>query len=75
MNDIQQFAVTVIGGLVAIVIGVLGVAGNPPILALGDALSVALIIAGLGVLGIGPIRTAFTVAQQRTAEKALAARR
>jgi hypothetical protein len=67
VNDIQQFAVTVIGGLAAIVIGVLGVAGDPPILALGNTLSVALIIAGLGVLGIGPIRTAFSVAQERTA--------
>ena len=63
MSDMQQFVLTLVGGLVAIAIGILGVAGDPPILALGNTLSVALIIAGLGVLGIGPIRTAYGVAR------------
>lgn len=63
MSDMQQFVLTLVGGIAAIVIGILGVAGDPPILALGNTLSVALIIAGLGVLGIGPIRTAYGVAR------------
>jgi len=63
MSDIQKFLLTVVGGVAAIIIGVLGVAGEPPILALGNTLSVALIIAGLAVLGVGPIRSAYGLAK------------
>jgi len=59
----QKFWSTVVGGGIAILLGVLGVAGDPPILALGDQLSVALIIAGLAVLGVGPIRSAYGAAK------------
>jgi hypothetical protein len=69
MSDIQKFAVTVVGGIAAIVIGVLGLAGTPPILATGEPLSVALIIAGLAILGVGPVKTAYTSAQASTASK------
>jgi len=63
MSGMQQFVVTVIGGLAAIVVGVLGLVGTPPILATGEALSIGLMIAGLAVLGIGPVRTAYGVAK------------
>jgi hypothetical protein len=69
MNDIRQFWVTLVGGLAAIIIGVLGVAGDPPVLALGDTLSVALIIAGLAVLGVGPIKSAYGAARASSASK------
>jgi len=62
-SDMRGFVLTVIGGLAAIVIGVAGVAGDPPYLAIGQELSIALILAGLALFGIGPIRTAYTTAR------------
>ena len=70
MNDMRAFWLTLVGGLSAIIIGVLGVAGTPPVLALGEALSVSLVIIGLGVLGVGPIATAYSATKVAAAAKA-----
>jgi hypothetical protein len=67
MAEMRGFVLTVIGGLVAIVIGVLGIAGTPPVLALGEQLSIVLILAGLALFGIGPIKTAYGTAKAESA--------
>ena len=63
MSDMRGFILTVIGGLIAIVIGVLGIAGTPPVLSLGEPLSIALILAGLALFGVGPVKTAYGTAK------------
>jgi hypothetical protein len=62
MTEVQKVLVGVVGGLVAIFIGIAGLT-NPPLLSTGNTLSVALIIGGLGILGVGPISTAYTAAR------------
>jgi hypothetical protein len=62
MTEVQKFIVALVGGLVAIVIGIAGLT-DPPILSLGNTLAVALIIAGLGILGVGPINAAYNSAK------------
>ena len=52
------------GGQVAVVMT------GASVLALGDTLAIGLVVAGLAVLGIGPIRTAYSTARASTAAKA-----
>lgn len=66
MNEVQKLILIVIGSVGAIAIGILGLT-EPPILALGNTLSVALIIAGLAGLGVGPINTAYNAARANVA--------
>lgn len=64
MTDMQQFWLAVIGGFVAIIIGILGLT-NPPVLTTGSELSYGLIAIGLLAFGVGPIRTAYGVARSK----------
>jgi len=62
VTEVQKVLVAVVGGLVAIAIGILGLT-DPPILSTGTTLSVAFVIGGLAVLGVGPISSAYSAAK------------
>jgi hypothetical protein len=68
VNDTQKFIVEVAAGVLAIVIGVLGYAGTPPVLAIGDPLRLILILGGFAVLGV-PLNTGLQAARASTAAK------
>lgn len=67
MNPTITFVTAAIGGVAAIIIGILGLT-DPPILALGNA-SFLFIVGGFAVLGV-PLNTGLQAARSATAEKA-----
>lgn len=68
MTDVQKFVLGVVGGIAAIVIGLAGLT-DPPLIATGTTLSVAFVIAGLAVLGVGPIATGYGAAKASDADR------
>ena len=68
ITEVQKIIVSVVGGIMAVVVGILGVT-NPPVLSTGNALSIALIVAGLGILGVGPINAAYNAAKSADAAR------
>lgn len=68
MNDLQKFVVAVIGGVAAIVIGILALT-NPPIIALADPYPILFIVGGFAVLGV-PLNVGLQAARTSTAQKA-----
>ena len=60
MTEVHKFIVASLGGIAAIIIGILGLT-DPPILALGE-LSFVFIIGGFAVLGV-PLKMGYNDAQ------------
>lgn len=71
MSDMRTFWLTVIGGLVAMAVG-LGcfVPKGNPVIGLDPTFGVALFLAGLAVFGIPTVKTAYVATKMNVAMKA-----